>query len=169
MSSNRTVLELHTLGERTLPSGVVPTPVPFGSVVIAHSSHPLHGLGNAAYTGPAISIDAGAGFALTGAANLGALGQFHMKGAIQGVGLVESGRAMGEITLTNAHGTITLALHGRVQPAFSPIPVELVYSLTGGTGDFQHVTGYGSVGVKLEPAPIAFGQPPSGRIELSCS
>ena len=117
MSSNRTVLELQALGERTLPSGVVPTPVPFGSAVIAHSSHDH---GTAIYKGPAISIDAGTGFALTGAANLGVLGPFQMKGFIQGVGMVASGRAMGEITLTNSHGTITLALHGRGAVGFQP-------------------------------------------------
>ena len=103
---------------------------------------------------------------MTGTADLGAMGMFQVHGALHGVGMIANGRAMGQLVLSNAHGTITLALHGRVQAGFAAIPNELVYSVSGGTGDFQHLTGYGVLGVKMTPAPIAQGQPPTGIIDL---
>jgi hypothetical protein len=71
--------------------------------------------------------------------------------------------------LSNAHGTITLALHGWVQSAFSQPPTEMVYTVTGGTGDFVHLSGYGIVALQRIPAPTAFGHHPTGAITLNFS
>ena len=179
MFSNRSTLELLELGNRILPSAIGPPPpmpgggaiigplppVPGGGGVVQHI-HPFHGIGTATYLGNAITVDAGTSFTLTGTADLGAMGMFQVQGSLHGVGMIANGRAMGQLVLSNAHGTITLALHGRVQPGFAAIPNELVYSVSGGTGDFQHLTGYGVLGVKMTPAPIAPGQPPTGIIDL---
>ena len=179
MSSNRATLELSELGSRILPSALGPhppapgggaiigplPPVP-GGVVVVHHAHPLHGTGTAAYLGNAIAVDAGTSFTMSGTADLGAMGLFHVQGSLHGVGMIADGRATGQLVLSNAHGTITLALHGRVQPGFAAIPGELVYSVSGGTGDFQHLAGYGVLGAKMTPAPIAPGQPPAGSIDL---
>jgi hypothetical protein len=133
------------------------------------TAHPLHGTGTGTYHGPVVTIDAGTSFTLTATANLGPLGTFTVTGWVQGVGMIESGRATGELVLSNAHGTITLALHGPVQPSFSQVPPELIYSVTRGTGDFQHLRGYGVVGMQRIPAPTALGQPPTGVINLAFS
>jgi hypothetical protein len=44
-----------------------------------------------------------------------------------------------------------------------------VYVVTGGTGAYSHLTGYGTVGMTLVPAPVPFGHPPMGTITLAFS
>jgi hypothetical protein len=90
-------------------------------------------------------------------------------GWVQGAGFIASGRATGQLVLSSARGTITLALHGAVQTAFSQPPSVLVYSVTAGTGAFQHLSGYGAVEMHRFPAPIAFGQPPRGVVTFTFS
>ncbi len=170
MPAPRATLELHELGDRALPSSLAlhpPDPLPLPAVV--QHAHPLHGSGAGTYHQPAISIDAGTSFTLTGTADLGALGTFHVTGHVQGVGFLAQGRATGDLVLTSAHGSITLALHGPAQPGFSAVPAELVYAVSGGTGDYSHLSGYGTVGLRLTPAPVAFGQPPVGAVALTFS
>jgi hypothetical protein len=121
------------------------------------------------YLGPEITIDAGTSFTLFGTANLRALGSFAVTGSVHGVGMIAFGRATGELVLSNAHGTITLALHGRVQSAFSQLPTEMVYTVTGGTGAFVHLNGYGVVALQRIPAPTAFEHHPTGVITLNFS
>jgi hypothetical protein len=160
--------QLVELGDRTLPSAVTSLPVyvgPHSSV----STHPLHGTGSGIYGGLQIIVDTGNSFTLTGTVELRDLGSFTVTGGVQGVGMIASGRATGELTLTNAHGTITLALHGAVQSAFSQPPSTLVYSVTGGTGAFRHLTGYGTVDMHRVPAPVSFGHPQTGTITLTFS
>jgi hypothetical protein len=171
MSARRTLLDLLELGERDLPSAVGLQPIVEhgGMVAAAVVTHPLRGTGTGTYHGPQVTIDAGASFNVSGTAHLAGLGTFRMTGSVEGVGMVEFGRASGELVLSNAHGTITIELHGAVQPAFSQVPSVLVYSVTKGTGDFRHLTGYGSVAIHRTPAPVAFGQPPVGRIALAFS
>ena len=168
MAKLRATLELQALGDRALPSPITLQPPDAGVLAaVVRPAHPLHGAGAGTYHGPAVTIDAGTSFALTGTANLGALGTFHVTGQVQGVGFLAQGRATGELVLTNAHGSITLALHGAVQPGFSAVPPELVYSVTGGTGDYSHLNGYGTVGLHTTPTPVAFGQPPVGAVALT--
>jgi hypothetical protein len=162
-----TLLRLEELDARTLPSVTIPTTTaPAAAAAAPNPSHPLHGTGAGHYLGHSLVVDAGLSYALTGKADLAGLGSFKMSGWVQGVGMVASGRATGQLVLSSAQGTITLALHGRVQPGFSPLPAELVYSVSGGTGAYQHLSGYGVVGLTIMPAPIAFGFPPEGLFTL---
>jgi hypothetical protein len=172
MSVNRATLELLELGDRALPSPIVLQPLdpPVAlAAVVQSAAHPLHGFGAGRYRTPEVSIDAGTSFTLTGTAYLNGLGNFHVTGQVNGVGMIASGRATGELVLTNAHGTITLTLHGPTQQAFSPIPRELVYVVSGGTGSYSHLSGYGTVGIALSPAPVAVGHPQTGSIALTFS
>jgi hypothetical protein len=170
MSATRATLELQELGERTLPSPVVlhpVDPVPLTPAIVRHA-HPLHGLATGTYHGTVNNPDMPVSFTLNTTAHLDGLGTFQVTGSMQGIGFVAQGRATGELVLKNAQGTITLALHGAIQsgPSF---PRELVYSVTGGTGTYSHVTGYGTVAITQIPAPVAFGQPPTGVINLAFS
>ena len=169
MPTNRATLDLHELGDRALPSPITLYPTdPVGPVaVVARHAHPLHGSGAGTYHQPAITIDAGTSYSLSGTADLGALGRFQVAGQVQGVGMIAWGRTTGDLVLTNAHGSIALALHGPVQAAFGSVPPELVYAVTGGTGDYSHLSGYGTVGLHLTPAPVAFGPPPVGAVALT--
>ena len=171
MSAPRALLDLLELGERALPSAVGFQPIAEhgGMLAPAVATHPLRGAGTGTYQMPQVTIDAGTSFALTGTAELAGLGSFRGTGYVEGVGKIAVGRATGEWVLANGHGTITIAVHGAVQHAFSQVPSELVYSVTKGTGDFRHLTGYGSVAIQRTPAPVAFGQPPFGRVTLSFS
>lgn len=171
MPATRALLDVLELGERALPSVVGPQPVVehTGVVPAAVATHPLHGTAMGTYEMPQITIDAGTSFALKGTAKLSSLGSFRVTGNVHGVGMIAFGRATGELVLSNGHGTITIAVHGAVQPAFSQVPSNLVYSVIKGTGDFRHLTGYGSLAIQRTPAPIAFGHAPSGRMTLSFS
>ena len=167
MFSFRTPLDLFEFGERRSPSAGFQAPeLPAPIIMTAPAPHPLHGTGHAHYQGPAINIDAGTGFSFSGTADLGKLGAFKITGSVQGVGFAFNGHATGELVLTNKHGSITLTLHGRTQSAFSPVPGELIYSISKATGDYLHTSGYGTLGLKMNPAPIAFGHGPSGQLQL---
>jgi hypothetical protein len=131
-------LELQELGERTLPSPVVLHPLepvdPVGPVGVVRHAHPLQGTGTGTYHGPAVSVDAGTSFTLSGTVHLNGLGTFQVTGGVHGVGMIAWGRAGGELVLTGAQGTITLTLHGSIQHAFGAVPHELVYVVTGVPG-----------------------------------
>jgi hypothetical protein len=170
MSVNRATLELQELCDRALPSPVVLYPTdPVGPVAVVQHAHPLHGTGAGTYQGPAVAVDTGTSLTLRGSADLGALGKFQFTGRVQGVGMIAWGRAAGELVLTNGHGSITLALHGPTQQAFGALPHEMVYTVSGGTSDYSHLSGYGTVGLHLTPAPVAVGHAPAGAVALSFS
>jgi hypothetical protein len=136
-----------------------PTAAPALTAVVLNPSHALHETGAGHYTSHSLVVDAGLSYTLTRKADLAGLVSFQVSGWVQGLGMVASGRATGQLVLSDARGTITLALHGRVQPGFSPLPPEFVYSLSGGTGTYQRLRGYGVVALTLTPASTAFGLP----------
>ena len=145
---------LETLDARALPSAVLTAPTDPVPVVIAAppASHPLHGVGQGEYTDPAFGhVDAGISHSLHGTVALQGLGTFDMTGWVNGTGMILGGRAMGQLTLTNAKGSLTLELHGPIQPGFAQIPSELVYSISGGTGAYAHAKGYGVTHLTFMP------------------
>ena len=150
---------LETLDARALPSAV-PTapadPVPVVVVSAPPASHPLHGTGQGGYTDPTFGgpVDAGVSHTLHGTVTLQGLSTFDLSGWVGGTGMVLNGRATGHLVLTNAKGTLTVELHGPIQPGFSPIPSELVYSISGGTGAYAHAKGYGVTNLSFMPYPM---------------
>ena len=155
------------LDARTLPAPFPTAPV-VGPVVIQAASHPLHGEGSGSYTSPLI-VDAGPSYQMKGEVKLGGLGTLAVQGWVQGTGMIQNGRATGQLVLTGGHGTITLALHGPTQPGFSPVPHELVYSVTGGTGAYAHTTGYGLAHIDFVPASSGSLGQPNGSFHISFS
>jgi hypothetical protein len=168
MIPRRHSLSLEELGDRNLPSGsgITTTAVGGAAIVAPATHHPLKGTGTAAYHQPRITVDTGMSLSFLGHGQLSDIGAFRISGSINGVGLINNGRAVGELVLKNAHGTITINVHGSVQPSFAPIPRDLVYVVAKGTGDFQHLTGYGSLKVTLIPAIVGHNQAPRGTINL---
>jgi hypothetical protein len=157
-----------------MPSSIritLPPSPPITTVVTQPINQPLHihGTVSGSYTGNGLVVDAGINDHLTGSADLKGLGWFGLTGGIQGVGMIAQGHATGELVLANAHGTITIALHGPLQSGFSSLPSQLHYTITGGTGDFQHLSGSGRVELTVIPAPIAFGRPAQGNFSLKFS
>jgi hypothetical protein len=83
---------------------------------------------------------------LEGNGSLGGLDTFHVTGYLLRTGFVASGYAVGELTLSNAHGTITLRLQGAsLQGAFAPLPAGFHFTVTGGTGAYKGLHDDGEV------------------------
>ena len=101
------------------------------------------------YGVPGHPHDVGATFEFKGGGTAASLGTVTMAGSISLPGLVLGGRATGQITITNSNGTVTLALRGRREAAFGPMPASVAYTITGGTGSYAGANGAGTVDVIL--------------------
>jgi hypothetical protein len=159
--SKRPPLHLEELGDRVLPSATpVPpaAPVPTATVFDARLPvvhHALAGHGQGTYTKELVPVDAGGFFRLDGMANLAALGQVNVTGWVSSVGFVHTGRAAGQLTFSNSHGSVTVRLLGNVQPGFSPLPRWFAYNVTGGTGAYAHLSDHGELKLVLQVSPTA--------------
>jgi hypothetical protein len=72
------------------------------------------------------------------------------RGSLAGTGFIAEGHATGTLTLTNARGSVTLALTGPSQDGFSP-PGSGAYTFAvrGGTGSYARTVGTGEVDLAL--------------------
>jgi hypothetical protein len=73
---------------------------------------------------------------------------------------------MGELTFSNAKGSVTIELVGPEQPGFSPLPGTFRYTVKKGTGACAHLTGSGSLSLKLSPT-TGQGVPSGGEFTLT--
>ena len=167
-NSFRPVLE--ELHARAIPnSGLLQPPSDIPLVhVLAPRHHPLYGSEAGNYT-RSITGATAASYQLAGRITLAGLGNFQMTGWVQGTGASGAGRATGHLILTNAYGSMTVELHSSIRPASSPVPLELVYSISSGTGVYAHTQGYGIAGFSFTPAPAAIGSPMAGTFNLKFS
>jgi hypothetical protein len=147
---------LESLDTRVVPSAVLTAPTGPCQVVISAppAAHPAHGTGQGTYTELDMTpVDGGLQRTLHGTVTLQHLGTFDLSGWASGTGMIQNGRAMGHLVLTNAKGSLMLDLHGLPQPGFNPIPSELVYSVAGGTGAYAGTRGYGLTHLSFAPNP----------------
>lgn len=160
---------LEELNARSIPSaGLVPTPPDSEQIhVLAPSHHPLFGGTQGTYTHSAL-VDARPTYQLSGKVTLAGLGNFEMSGWLQATG-TQAGRATGQLILTNSYGSITVELHSGVRPAFSPVPTELVYSISANTGVYGHTRGYGIADFSLLPTPASIDVPHGGAFGVRFS
>jgi hypothetical protein len=128
------------LGVSHLESRVVPS-----TVAVVRSITHLHGHGTGHYTLDSVWSGAGPGYHLKGSVQVDGLGRFSLSGGLHGVGFIRAGHADGSFTLTNSRGSITLQLVGPKQPAFSALPSNLHFHVTGGTGAYRHAHADGTV------------------------
>jgi hypothetical protein len=81
---------------------------------------------------------------LDGSGNVGPLGAVTSTGTLSASG-AEPMNYSGTVTLVGSSGSVTLSLTGRL---FGPVsigrPVDLTYTITGGTGAFEDATGSGN-------------------------
>jgi hypothetical protein len=112
----------------------------------------LHGTLQATLTstvrGP---IDAGLQYGVTGWGDLSGLPRFTASGFVRRTGYIFRGHASGELTLTNAKGSITLSLEGPVQPGFAPLPNRFHFTVTGGSGAYKGLIDDGVVTLRAYP------------------
>jgi hypothetical protein len=159
MAHRRTTLHVEALGARVLPGVALPH-VPASAI---HTVPPavqasLHGRGSGHYTVQPPRPDAGAQDQFAGSVELAGLGHFAVQGGIRGVGFVLRGHAHGTLTLTGAHGALSLELDGAEQPGFAALPGQFHFHVTGGTGAYQHWSGQGTAVLKLTPDASHRGQ-----------
>jgi hypothetical protein len=153
-------LQLEELGARILPSAspLIALPDPpdgpahVGGRTVNQPAAGFDGLdGTVRGTlKPAVGIpDLGPAFSVQGKGKLGGLDEFTVTGFLHGTGFVAKGQATGELTLTNAHGTIKLKLEGPQQPGFAPLPGRFSFTVTGGTGAYKNLHDDGEVSLHL--------------------
>ena len=141
----RRSLRLEELGSRVLPSAspLPAPPAPPQALAAPDFQAGLHGQGRGTYQTDAIISGAGRDYRLHGAADLAGLGRFALSGDAHAVGFIQRGHAGGELTFSNDRGSVTLALEGPEQPAFSPLPQTFSYRVTGATGGYAGLGGSG--------------------------
>jgi hypothetical protein len=116
-----------------------------------HDKANLAGNGSGDFTVGALVPDAGTIYRLTGSASVGLLGRVTVSGTVQSTGFILIGRAMGELTLNNSQGSVTLQLTGPVQPGFSPLPKVFHFSVVSATGSYKGLKVAGSIEITLDP------------------
>jgi hypothetical protein len=110
------------------------------------------GHGSGSYTTSAIFSSAPHGYQLTGIGTFLNLGTMEITGSVGTVGGFATGEARGELTFTNAKGSVTIQLIGPEQRGFSALPSTFEYSVKKATGAYAGLTGFGSLTLKLGPA-----------------
>ncbi len=110
------------------------------------------GHGKGTYTTSAIVSSAPHGYQLTGTGTFLNLGAMQITGSVGTVGGFATGEARGELTFTNAKGSVTIQLIGPEQRGFSALPSTFEFSVEKGTGAYAGMTGFGSLTLKLGPA-----------------
>ena len=180
MAIRRTMLHVEELGSRVLPSaspftlyGVAPA-----TMHVIQNEHTLvkeygqlaeqslHGMGFGSYANNFNVPDTGASYHLNGLGVFSKLGFATVSGDIHGVGFIQHGHATGTLTLTNAHGSVTIELTGPVQDGFSPLPYKFQYQVTGGTGAYQNFHDTGTLQLQLIGSTGPPGSPGHGVFTL---
>lgn len=159
-------LQLEELGARVLPSAnpLAPVHAPVGHAAAHHMAQPpLDGKGQGTYTDNPVQNGAGITYTLTGTAKFDGLGNVTVAGTVHSVGFIQEGHASGELTFTNAQGSVTVKLEGPSQAGFSPLPKKFEYTVIGGTGQYQNLSGSGTLHLALTPTP---GNPETGTFTL---
>lgn len=151
---------------RELPSAIVigpPTPPLLGQPLLAapaamsppaptvvtppaaSSSHPLAGSGSGSYVCTLKYADTPSGFHFTGSANLRGMGAVSIQIDAYAVGFKTKGSASGQITLSNAKGTVTLEITGPIQSRLSKLPEWFRYKVVSATGAYSKMTDHGTL------------------------
>lgn len=171
MTQRHARLSLERLDGRILPSA---SPLGFvgpvaHSATASHSAdqHALAGQGHGLYSYDAVQSGAGIEYRLDGLANLAGMGRVRVHGSVHSVGFVQSGQATGELTFSNAGGSVTVELVGPSQAGFSPLPGTFSYHVVAATGRYAGLTDSGTMSLALKTDPALPGTNPHGHFKMS--
>jgi hypothetical protein len=117
--------------------------------------HP-HGSISGTYSTSTPVADAGTTYNFTGSGVVKPLGTTTVSGNIALPGFVASGFATGTLTLTGPNGTVTLSLKGPRQKGFGPLPSNLSFTISSGTGSYAGAKGSGHIALKLNTSATSF-------------
>ncbi len=160
MTIRRAVLQVEELGQRVLPS-VSPVTVhvtaPIAAAIAQPHHHVVGGQGHGVYTTGPIHPDTGTQYHLLGRGNFAGLGKVDIAGDVYSVGFIFHGRAVGTMMFRNSHGSVNIELTGPSQDAFSSLPNQFHYHVTGGTGAYKHAHGDGTLQLNVTAASLGHG------------
>jgi hypothetical protein len=90
-------------------------------------------------------------YLLNGQSRVSPLGRGTISGALMRDGLVPPGGAdlWGNLTLTNAQGSVVLRVSGSSQPARPGGPIQLETSIVTATGQYENLRGVGNITLRL--------------------
>lgn len=138
---------LEELNARITPNTglAVKPPVAAAAQVATIPSHPYQGAGQGTFVTKTTTPGAGVTSEITGRLKLPGFGEFLALGSVRfpGAQTANPTGAAGRITLHDYKGTITIDLHSLPRPQYSGVPFEMVYTITGGTGAYAGLKGYG--------------------------
>jgi hypothetical protein len=166
VTPRRRPLQLEELSARVLPSA---NPLVAVHAHVAHhaakheAQPPLDGKGHGTYTDDPIQSGAGITYTLGGTAKFAGLGKVTVAGTVHAVGFIQEGNASGELTFTNANGSVTVELEGPQQPGFSALPQQFKYTVMSGTGQYQNLSASGTLQLVLKATD---GNPQTGTFTL---
>ena len=171
MSGQTTRLSLEVLEGRAVPSVVAPRPpVPYLSPpavlavapapIVAHPTaapaplapqllHALAGSGAGTYVCNLQFASTPTGFYFDGTATVRGMGAVHITASVRGVGYATGARATGQVTFTNAAGSVTLA----------PLPSDFHYKVIAATGAYSSLKDEGELKLTRTPdaVPVRYG------------
>jgi hypothetical protein len=143
----------------SLPAPVAPKAAPKPPVPPVPSTHALAGSGSGTYVCTLQFANTPTGFYFNGTANIQGMGQVIVSATIHGVGFKTGARATGQITFTNAKGSVTISVTGPVQPELSALPSAFQYQVIAATGAFRNLkdTGHLTLIRRHDAVPIVNG------------
>jgi hypothetical protein len=156
MSPFRRRLQVEELEPRTL---LATGPLLFASAAAASVApahrHPAPALAGAIHgkiTARPVTSGAGAAFALTGSGMVGGLGKVTLSGSVHAAGALLPGGMGGRLVLANGRGALTLRVEGTPPGGVASLPDQFEFSVVRGTGAYRHLTGAGTIDLRLGSA-----------------
>jgi len=135
-------LQVEELSARIMPNATLPVTVHSVPRIAAAGHlaavHQLLGKGHGAFMREIANPDTGSAFQLSGVGYFTGLRNVTIEGALHSVGFIAQGRAAGALTLTNARGSVTLALTGPLQAGFAPLPCVYQYHVVTATAAYSN-------------------------------
>jgi hypothetical protein len=139
--------------------------------VPATAAHALAGHGQGTYSNPvihnALTVDALTTYNFRGKADLAGLGHVTVTGSVHSVGFVLTGHATGQLTFSNAKGSVTVQLTGPMQQGFSALPTTFSYKVVGHTGAYAKLADHGSLTLALYAQVVNYVPQPQGTFALT--
>jgi hypothetical protein len=106
--------------------------------------------------------DVGHSQTLTGSGMVSPLGQVSASGTLTSLGFIAKGRATGSFTLSNANGSVTIALTGPRQSGFSALPRQFSFKIVRATGQYAGASDKGTATLDEVEADGTAPSPMSG-------
>ena len=108
------------------------------------------------YTTPSLPPDVGHEYAFMGAGTIAPLGAVTLSGQITTPGFILSGFAVGQITLTDSTGSVTISVKGPRERGFGPLPRRLAYVASSGTASHIGIVASGHLLIHLDQTAHRF-------------